>query len=97
MAAGLEKGEFDGVGCKVHDSTNVVILSRGCFLYGRIDYITERQGILVVWTRWRRQRDTIIRKFKEVSRLKPWEKVSPARYMLVVEGRIVSVSPPETT
>jgi len=91
----VKKGDFDGVGYPVTDSGNLVILSRGNYLYGRVDYVTERQGMMVVWTLYRRQRGTITRRFKQVSYLKDWEEVRPARYMLAVEGKIVSISPPE--
>lgn len=91
----MEKGDFDGVGYPVLNCPPVVVLSRGRFLYGTVTYVTERQNMLVVLTSWRRTWGTVIKRHKQVSYLKNWERVSPPRKMLAVEGKIVNIAPPE--
>ena len=91
----LRKADFDGIGYPIISSEKVVILSRGKFLYGTPTYLLPRQNMLVVLTYWHRQRGTIIKRNVERKYLKNWERLSPPRKMLAVEGRVVNVAPPE--
>jgi len=88
-------GLFDGTGYQVHDPAPRVIFSRGRWVYGVITYITKRQNIMVVMTTHRRSQGTITVRFKAEKYLKAWEKVTPPRKMLAVEGKIIGIAGPE--